>query len=139
MLEVSFVVVQIGLPFLFLLPRSLAPSLSCRMRDAGVGRRWVEEGLIGLAGADSLGHSAIDFQNDALGAVLAVSLLVFALDGGGNIPSCRDGIFGNPNCYAAMSTTGNSSHVRPSRRRPARFLFTPPHCLKKKDTPESRH
>ena len=27
---------------------------------------------------------------------------------------------------------GMASHVRPSNKRPARFLFTPPHCLKKK-------
>jgi len=29
---------------------------------------------------------------------------------------------------------GISSHVRPFRSRPAFFLFTPPHCLKKNET-----
>src|SRR5262249_24574790 len=34
---------------------------------------------------------------------------------------------------------GNSSYVWPSSVRPAAFLFLPPHCLKKKGTPCSRH
>src|SRR4051812_46243690 len=43
-----------------------------------------------------------------------------------------------------LSTTsecarGIPSHVRPSNSRPARFLFTPPHCLKKKATFPRRH
>jgi hypothetical protein len=29
---------------------------------------------------------------------------------------------------------GNSSQVRPSSNRPARFFWTPPHCLKKNAT-----
>src|SRR5262245_10916729 len=33
-----------------------------------------------------------------------------------------------------FTLTGISSQVFPSRMRPARFLFTPPHCLKKKGT-----
>ena len=40
---------------------------------------------------------------------------------------------------AALCRTGNSSQSRPSSVRPAGFLLTPPHCLKKKHTPASRH
>src|ERR1017187_8871209 len=35
--------------------------------------------------------------------------------------------------------SGIWSHVRPSSVRPAFFLLTPPHCLKKNSTPERRH
>ena len=34
-------------------------------------------------------------------------------------------------CRLSLIGLGNSSHVRPSSSRPVRFLFTPPHCLKK--------
>ena len=34
---------------------------------------------------------------------------------------------------------GISSHIRPSSLRPDLFLFVPPHCLKKKATPASKH
>lgn len=36
-------------------------------------------------------------------------------------------------------TLGSSSHVRPSSSRPAFFLSTPPHCLKKNGTPAATH
>jgi hypothetical protein len=39
----------------------------------------------------------------------------------------------------AFSTIGISSQVCPFKRRPARFLLTPPHCLKKKATPAFLH
>ncbi len=38
-----------------------------------------------------------------------------------------------------FAVSGISSQVRPSRIRPARFFRTPPHCLKKKGIPASRH
>ena len=33
---------------------------------------WVEAGLVGVAGADGVGHGVVDFEDDALGAVIAV-------------------------------------------------------------------
>ena len=57
-------------------------NLPWRVGDAGVGRRWIEQSAVGLASSDGLGHGVVDFQNDALGVVLAVVLLVFALDDG---------------------------------------------------------
>jgi len=36
-----------------------------------------------------------------------------------------------------ISSTGLPFHSRPSRRRPRRFLNTPPHCLKKKGMPSA--
>jgi len=36
--------------------------------------------------------------------------------------------------FARILSLGISSQVRPSRRRPAFFLFLPPHCLKKNGT-----
>ncbi len=109
------------------------------MGDAGVSGGWIEERTIQLASSDGLSHGVVDFEDDALGAVLAVFLLILALDDGGNMSLCQDGRFGDPDRYAAMSPTGNSSHVRPSRARPVRFLCTPPHCLKKKATPAAKH
>ena len=41
--------------------------------------------------------------------------------------------------YLSYAHTGISSHVRPSKSRPAFFLLVPPHCLKKNATPASRH
>jgi len=43
------------------------------------------------------------------------------------------------NSPAWTTRNGISSHVRPSRCRPAFFLFTPPHCLKKNATRARRH
>src|SRR5579859_6160203 len=39
----------------------------------------------------------------------------------------------------AFAVAGISSQVRPSSVLPARFLFVPPHCLKKNGTPAPRH
>ncbi len=52
------------------------------MPDAPVGKRWVEQGLVGLAGVECLLHGVVDFQNDTLGVVFAVFLLVFTFDDG---------------------------------------------------------
>lgn len=57
-------------------------SLPWRVGDAEVGGRGVEKGAVGLASSDGLSHSVVDFQNNALGAVLAVFLLILALDDG---------------------------------------------------------
>lgn len=46
------------------------------MRDAWVSRQRIEACVVGLAGADGLDHGVVDFQDDALGAVLAIFLLV---------------------------------------------------------------
>jgi hypothetical protein len=40
---------------------------------------------------------------------------------------------------ATVGVSGIVSYVRPSRRRPAFFLFLPPHCLKKNATPARAH
>lgn len=40
---------------------------------------------------------------------------------------------------SAANLRGRSSQVLPSRRRPVRFFFTPPHCLKKNATPALAH
>ena len=37
-----------------------------------------------------------------------------------------------------IDAAGNSSQVLPSSMRPWRFLFRPPHCLKKKAVPDRR-
>jgi len=44
-------------------------------------------------------------------------------------------------CYVLIriSAAGIWSHVRPSRIRPASFLLTPPHCLKKNGMPADTH
>ena len=49
------------------------------MAAAWIGRGRVEAGLIGLAGADGLGHGVIDLEDDAFGAVVATPPLVLAL------------------------------------------------------------
>ena len=46
-------------------------------------RGWVEAGLVGVAGADCLLHCVIDFEDDALGTVIAVELFL--------IPALHDG------------------------------------------------
>jgi hypothetical protein len=55
-------------------------------------RRWrVEARLVGLAGADGLGEGVVDFEDDALGAVVAVELLlVLAADEPVNTFASRD-------------------------------------------------
>src|SRR5579884_2061016 len=57
-------------------------SLPRWMRHARVGRRRVEAGLVGVAGAHGLVHGVVELEDDALGAVLAVGRFVFALDDG---------------------------------------------------------
>ncbi len=48
------------------------------MAHGGVGWRGVEDRLVGLAGGDGCGHGVVAFEDDALGAVLAVGGLVLA-------------------------------------------------------------
>src|SRR5690606_24231562 len=50
--------------------------------DAGVGGGWVEAGLVGEAGLGGVGEVVVDLEDDALGAVLAVGLLVVLSDNG---------------------------------------------------------
>ena len=52
------------------------------MSNAGISGGWIEAGAVGLACVASFSHGVVDFQNDTLGALLAVSLLVRALDDG---------------------------------------------------------
>ena len=52
------------------------------MGDAGVGGGWVEAGLVGVAGAGGFGEGVGDFEDGALGAVVAVGGDVFAFDDG---------------------------------------------------------
>ena len=61
---------------------SSSSSLPWRVGDAGIGGRWIEKRVIGCACAASFSHRVVDFQDDTLGAVLAVFLLVFAFDDG---------------------------------------------------------
>ncbi len=49
-------------------------------RLARVGGRWVQQGLIELAGVDRVLHAVIDVEDLELGAVVAVLLDVLALD-----------------------------------------------------------
>jgi len=51
------------------------------MRDTRISR-WGKECTVGFASAHGFGHGIIDFQYNSLGTVLAVFLLVFALDEG---------------------------------------------------------
>lgn len=44
-----------------------------------------------------------------------------------------------PSFNSQAAALGISSQIRPSSVRPALFLFEPPHCLKKKATPASKH
>ena len=55
------------------------------MRDARVGGGWVEQGLVGDAGAGRLGQLVVNLQDDALGSVFAVGGLVF-------LPHHREGV-----------------------------------------------
>ena len=53
------------------------------MSDGGIGGRRRQTGLVGDAGADGFSHGIIDFEDDALGAVIAVTLgFVLALHDG---------------------------------------------------------
>lgn len=52
------------------------------MAAAWVGWGWVEAGWVGGAGAGGLGEGVVDFEDDALRAVVAVGLLVVLPDDG---------------------------------------------------------
>ena len=52
------------------------------MGDAGIGGRWIKSRLIRLAGSCGFGHCVVDFEDGALGAVVAVGGDVFAFDDG---------------------------------------------------------
>ena len=60
------------------------------MGDAVIGRRWIEAGDVGNAGARVLGHGVVEFEDDALGAVLTVGLLVVLFDDGEGIEDVDD-------------------------------------------------
>ena len=57
---------------------------SSLMRHPRIRRRGIQARLVRLAGGDGLLHLVIDLQDDALGAVFAVLLLVLAVGVAGN-------------------------------------------------------
>lgn len=57
------------------------------MGNSWVSWRRVKQRLVRLTGANGLGHGVVDFQYDALSAVFAIFLLVFALDNGEGLPN----------------------------------------------------
>ena len=54
----------------------------------------IQDGLVGFAGADGVGHGVVDFENDSLGAVLAVGFLVLAFDDRESLHDVIDGVTG---------------------------------------------
>jgi hypothetical protein len=63
------------------------------MAAAWVARRWVQTCLIGPAGVDGLLHGLVDFDDNALGAVIAlVPLLVLAADDGEGVHDVGHGV-----------------------------------------------
>ena len=52
------------------------------MSHLWVRRRWVEQGLVGLAGFDGALHGVVDLQDNAFGAVLAGLLDLLLLQHG---------------------------------------------------------
>src|SRR5262249_41101053 len=59
---------------------SSASGTTREMRDAWIGRRRVEEGLVGDACLAGLGHQVVDLQDDTLRSELAMLGLVSASD-----------------------------------------------------------
>ena len=52
------------------------------MSHPGICRRWIEDGLVGLAGVFGTLHGVVDFEDQVFGSVFAVLGDVFALDDG---------------------------------------------------------
>src|SRR5271157_1773559 len=50
--------------------------LPVRQAIGGWTGRWVEAGLVGLAGKRGFLHGVVDFKDDAVGAIIAVILLL---------------------------------------------------------------
>ena len=53
-------------------------------------RGWIKQRLIRFAGTHSFSHGVVDFENDTPGAILAVFLLVFALNDYRKTSLCQD-------------------------------------------------
>lgn len=65
--------------------------------------RRVKAGLVGLAGADDLLHGVVDFEDDALGAVVAVVLLlVLAADDGEGVHDVGHSVMGAGELYCPV-------------------------------------
>ena len=62
------------------------------MTTPRIRRGRFEAGLVGVAGADGLGHGVVDFEDDALGAVVAVLRLVLTLDDGEGVHDVGHGV-----------------------------------------------
>ena len=88
------------------------------------GRR-VEAGLVGLPGADGLGKAVVNFQDDALGAVVAVILLLVlaADDGEGEVDDDDQACTNQPRelgpeeVQAGQQASLSAMGATPSRRR----------------------
>ena len=61
------------------------------MAAARVGGRWGKSGPVGFAGGDGCLHCVVDVEDGVLGPVVAVSLLVFAVDDGEGVQDVDDG------------------------------------------------
>ena len=55
----------------------------------------IEKRTVRLARTDGLSHSVVDFEDDALGAILAVFLLVLVLDGRERVHDVADIVAGD--------------------------------------------
>src|SRR5579859_6109744 len=62
------------------------------MAAARVGRGWVQAGLVWDSGANCLGHGIVDFEDHALGAVLAPLLLISAPCDGKGVHNVGHGV-----------------------------------------------
>ena len=62
------------------------------MAATRVGGGWGERGPVGFAGGDGCLHCVVDVEDGALGAVLAVSLLVLAAEDGEGVQDVGDGV-----------------------------------------------
>ena len=70
----------------------VAHPLSCWVAAARVGGGWGERGPVGFVGGEGCLHCVVDVEDGALGAVVAVSLLVLAADDGEGVQDVGDGV-----------------------------------------------
>jgi hypothetical protein len=64
------------------------------MATGGIGGRWREEGLVGIACRHRLTEAVVDLENGFFGAVVAVFGFVFALHDGEGVYDVADGMAG---------------------------------------------